>query len=83
MDFAVLSKKKGKEMKGEVVERVEPHIGLPQCSTKPMTLSKFLCLLLCPIKKGELITCYIYIIKHVYKVKTIREIIFINIHFFF
>jgi len=27
------------ELNGEVVERVEPHIGLLQCDTKPLTLN--------------------------------------------
>jgi NADH:ubiquinone oxidoreductase subunit D len=28
------------EMNGEVVERAEPHIGLLQCGTKPLTPSR-------------------------------------------
>ncbi|KAK8464067.1 hypothetical protein PHAVU_011G124215 [Phaseolus vulgaris] len=36
------------EMNGEVVERAEPHIGSLQCGTKPLTLSRLLCRLLCP-----------------------------------
>jgi NADH:ubiquinone oxidoreductase subunit D len=28
------------EMNGEVVERAEPHIGLLQCDTKPLTPSR-------------------------------------------
>ncbi|XAR51027.1 NADH dehydrogenase [Bertholletia excelsa] len=35
------------EMNGEVVERVEPHIGSLQCGTKPLTPSRLLCQL-CP-----------------------------------
>ena len=31
------------EMNGEVVERAEPHIGLLQCGTKPLTPSRLLC----------------------------------------
>ena len=30
------------EMNGEVVERAEPHIGLLQCGTKPLTPSRLL-----------------------------------------
>ncbi|KAM3696325.1 hypothetical protein ACB094_06G031900 [Castanea mollissima] len=31
------------EMNGEVVERAKPHIGLLQCGTKLLTLSRLLC----------------------------------------
>ncbi|KAF9660764.1 hypothetical protein SADUNF_SadunfMtG0008000 (mitochondrion) [Salix dunnii] len=31
------------EMNGEVVERADPHIGLLQCGTKPLTPSRLLC----------------------------------------